>query len=91
MLKMKVLGEIVNFDLDNNRFSTDSEDIFFELSNTLGDSVLTGVGVVIADMDSAFGVFAMCSCVDEDFEIINPNDNEYLRYRLFNEGDVLTN
>ena len=90
MLNIKVLNEVVSFDLEKNSFSTDSETVFKELADTLGESVLTGVGVVNADTYSLFGIFAMCSLVDEEFEIIDSSEDHYLQYRLFTEGDVLT-
>lgn len=89
MLKVKVLNAVVDFDLDNGGLSTDSADVFFKLTNVLGESVLTGAGEVDANIDSVSGALAMCYDVDKDFEIINPSDEESLQYRLLTEGDVL--
>lgn len=88
MLKVKVLGKVVEIDKEGNIF-TEDEDVFKKLVNSFGEEVDTSQGLVSAGTGGTLETMVLLNMVDEGFEIVSGTDREKLVKRLVQEGDVL--
>lgn len=88
MLKVKVLGKVVEIDKEGSIFTEDAA-VFKELVNSFGKEVDTSQGLVSTGTGGTLETMVLLNMVDEDFEIVSGTDHEKLVKRLVQEGDVL--